>query len=264
MPPCAPSHPLELRIFGGPSTVVQGREARLALKRAAALLWPDADEPQGRKRLRRLIYTIEDTLGAKLLAADGDGIALLAQAVRIDALEFARFADARWPPRPSASPAWPTPAHGSSARRPLMQEISFGLAAFDNWLQAVSIEHEHPLSRLLERLVDALGRRGDLAAALPLAEVLVAVIWAPNCTASTCPRSSCIGAAIARFASRRANTLPGRSPARCGNRSRAPTISGCAAIEHPCCGPSRSSPGHDRVALGSARIPSRAPGSVSP
>jgi len=83
---------LELRIFGGPSTVVQGREARLALKRAAALLWPDADESQGRTRLRRLIYTIEDTLGAKLLAADEDGIALLAQAVRIDALEFARFA----------------------------------------------------------------------------------------------------------------------------------------------------------------------------
>ena len=43
----------------------------------AALLWPDADEVQGRTRLRRLIYTIEDALGAKFLSADSDGIALI-------------------------------------------------------------------------------------------------------------------------------------------------------------------------------------------
>jgi pimeloyl-ACP methyl ester carboxylesterase/DNA-binding SARP family transcriptional activator len=195
MPSRAPSHPLELQVFGVPSTLVQGREARLPLKRAAALmaylgfnpgpvprshlaalLWPDADEVQGRTRLRRLIYTIEDALGAKFLSADSDGIALPAQAVRIDALEFAQFAR-----RAVATAAFDERCVADAcawierARRPLMQGIRFDSAAFDDWLKAVSIEHEHLLARLLERLIDALGRRGDFATALPLTEALVAL-----------------------------------------------------------------------------------------
>ena len=43
------------------------------------------------------------------------------------------------------------------ARHPLMQGISFGSEIFDDWLKAASIEHEHLLARLLERLIDALG-----------------------------------------------------------------------------------------------------------
>ena len=72
----SPSPALELQVFGVPTAVVQGRETRLPLKRAvallaylafntgpvprahlAAMLWPDADEAQGRTRLRRLVYT---------------------------------------------------------------------------------------------------------------------------------------------------------------------------------------------------------------
>ena len=96
----SPSPALELQVFGVPVTVAQGRETRLALKRAvallaylafnpgpvprahlAAMLWPDAGEAQGRTRLRRLVYTIEDAVGGRILSSDNDGLALLAQTV---------------------------------------------------------------------------------------------------------------------------------------------------------------------------------------
>src|SRR4051812_43974835 len=93
------------------SATVQGHETRLPLKRAlallaylafnsgpvprahlAAVLWPDADETQGRTRLRRLLYTIENAVGARILSADNDALALDAQTVQTDALRFAQFA----------------------------------------------------------------------------------------------------------------------------------------------------------------------------
>src|SRR5512143_3013708 len=101
----SPSPALELQVFGVPNTVVQGREARLPLKRAvallaylafntgpvprahlAAMLWPDAGEAQGRTRLRRLVYTIEHALGGRILSSDNDCLALDAPTVEIDAL----------------------------------------------------------------------------------------------------------------------------------------------------------------------------------
>ena len=191
----SPSPALELQVFGVPMTVVQGRETRLPLKRAvallaylafnkgpvprahlAAMLWPDADEARARTRLRRLAYTLEDAVGGRILSSDNDCLALVAQTVEIDALRFARFA------RSAVAAAtfdentleqarqWVV-----RARRPLMQGIAFGSEVFDDWLKAVSIEHEHLLARLLERLIDALGRRSEFASALDLAEVLVAL-----------------------------------------------------------------------------------------
>jgi pimeloyl-ACP methyl ester carboxylesterase/DNA-binding SARP family transcriptional activator len=186
---------LELQVFGVPVAVVPGRDTRLALKRAlallaylgmnagpvprahlAAMLWPLANEAQGRTRLRRLVYTIEHAAGGKVLSADHDGLALLAPTVEIDALNFARFAR-----RAVATATLDDDAVTQArqwverARRPLMQGIAFGSDAFDDWLAAASIEHEHLLARLLERLIDALGARGEFAAALDLADVLVAL-----------------------------------------------------------------------------------------
>jgi DNA-binding SARP family transcriptional activator len=95
-----PAVPLELQVFGVPMLVAQGREARLPLKRAAALLvylafnagpvprghlaallWPDADEAKGRTRLRRLVYTIEEAVGDRIISADDDCLALVPQKV---------------------------------------------------------------------------------------------------------------------------------------------------------------------------------------
>jgi pimeloyl-ACP methyl ester carboxylesterase/DNA-binding SARP family transcriptional activator len=186
---------LELQVFGVPVAVVQGRETRLPLKRAvallaylgfntgpvprahiAALLWPDADEARGRTRLRRLVYTIEDALGGRVLSSDNDCLALAAQNVEIDALRFAHFAR-----RAVATTTFDENTLAEArqwvvrARRPMMQGIAFGSEIFDDWLKAASLEHEHLLARLLERLIDALGSGSEFAAALDFAEVLIAL-----------------------------------------------------------------------------------------
>lgn len=186
---------LELQVFGVPVTFVQGRKTRLPLKRAVALLaylgfnagpvprahlasmlWPDANEARGRTRLRRLVYTMEEALGGQFLSSDNECLALAAQNVEIDALRFAQFSR-----RAVATTTFDehtlTQARQwvARARRPLMQGIAFGSELFDDWLQAATIEHEHLLARLLERLIDALGKGGNFAAALDLAEVLIAL-----------------------------------------------------------------------------------------
>lgn len=192
--PSRPHSPaLELQVFGAPVALVQGLETRLPLKRAiallaylglntgpvprahlAAMLWPDTDESQGRTRLRRLVYTIEEELGSNVLASDSERLALMAQTVGIDALRFAEFAR-----RAVSTSAFDESTLSEArqwivrARRPLLQGIAFGSDLFDDWLKALSIEHENLLARLLERVVDALGRRGEFAPALELAEVLV-------------------------------------------------------------------------------------------
>lgn len=192
--PRAPS--FELRVFGVPVAFVHGRETRLSLKRAvallaylafnavpvprehlAAMLWPDADEARARTRLRRLTYTIADALGEKILSSDNDCLALdVHHVVEIDSLRFAHFAR-RAVATATFDESTLKEAHQwvVRARRPLMQGIAFGSEIFDDWLKAVSIEHEHLLARLLERLIDALGHRGDFAAAMELAEVLVSL-----------------------------------------------------------------------------------------
>ena len=191
----SPSPALELQVFGVPTVVVEGRETRLPLKRAvallaylslntgpvprahlAAMLWPDADEAPGRTRLRRLVYTIEDAVGGKILSSDNDCLALIAQTVEIDALRFTQFAR-----RAVATVSFDENALAAArqwvvrARRPLMQGIAFGSEIFDDWLKAASIEHDHLLARLLERLIDALGRQREFPPALDLAEVLLAL-----------------------------------------------------------------------------------------
>lgn len=188
-----PMSALELQVFGVPALVVKGRETRLSLKRAvallaylsfnagpvprtdlAAMLWPEADETVGRTRLRRLVYNIEDVVGRGILESENDCLALMARPVEVDALRFAQFA------RRAVEAATFDEGILAEARKwvararcPLLQGISFGSEAFDDWLLAASIEHEHLLARLLERTIDALGTRREFATALDLAEILI-------------------------------------------------------------------------------------------
>jgi pimeloyl-ACP methyl ester carboxylesterase/DNA-binding SARP family transcriptional activator len=190
-----PSPALELQVFGAPVTFVQGRETRLPLKRAvallaylafnkgpvprahlAAVLWPDAAEAQARARLRRLVYTTEEAMGGRIFSSENDCLALMAQTVQVDALQFTDFAR-RAVAAATLDENTLTEAcqWAVRARRPLMQGIAFGSDILDDWLKAVSIEHDHLVARLLERLIDVLGKRSDLAPALDLAEALIAL-----------------------------------------------------------------------------------------
>ncbi|WP_431096221.1 alpha/beta fold hydrolase [Polaromonas aquatica] len=187
--------PLALQVFGVPMITVQGHEARLPLKRAAALLaylafnagpvprthlatvlWPDADEATGRTRLRRLVYTIEEAVGERVISPDDDCLALVPQRLETDALRFMDFAR-----RAIALATLDEDALAEAgrwvvrARQPLMHGVAFGSGVFDDWLQATSIECERLLARLLERMIDELGRRNDVAQALDLAEVLISL-----------------------------------------------------------------------------------------
>ncbi|WP_425195265.1 alpha/beta fold hydrolase [Polaromonas sp.] len=194
MPSHPPSPALQLQVFGAPLALVQGRETPLPLKRAVALLaylafntgpvprahlatvlWPDTDETRGRARLRRLIYTIEGAVGCRIFSSDNDCLALMARMVEIDALRFTHFArEAVAAATLDDNALIEASQWVERARRPLLQGITFGSDIFDDWLKASSIEHERLLARLLERLIDALGQRSDLAPALDLAEVLIA------------------------------------------------------------------------------------------
>ena len=195
MPTRRASPSLELQVFGVPAAIVQGREVALALQRGvallaylgfnsgpvprahlASLLWPDADEPLGRTRLRRLVWTLESALARKVVAADDASLWLVRGAVDIDALRFARFARQAVAAQDfddglvAEARQWI-----ARVRRPLLQGIAFDSGAFDDWARSIALEHERLLSRLLEGLLDALGRRGEFAPALELAEVLVAL-----------------------------------------------------------------------------------------
>lgn len=142
----------------------------------AAMLWPDASEAQGRTRLRRLIYTIEDAVGGEILASENDGLALVPVSVEVDALRFTQFAR-----RAVSAPQLDQEMLAQArqwvvhARRPLLQNITFGSEAFDDRLAAASLDHEHLLARLLDRMIDELGRKREFATALEVAEALIAL-----------------------------------------------------------------------------------------
>jgi len=188
-----PPAPVALRAIGTPGAAVGGAASRLHLKRGwallaylswhrtpvprghlASLLWPDADESTGRTRLRRLMHTTAEVLGAEVFSAEADAVSMQGHGVTVDALDFARVAR-QWVAEATLDDGalamaqdWAERAQGA-----LLQGVSFGSDPFDDWVRAIQIEHDHLLSRLLERLVKEHARRDSTDAALQCAEALV-------------------------------------------------------------------------------------------
>lgn len=189
----SPSSVLHLQVLGVPTATVHGEAARLPLQRAVALLaylafheqpvprahlagllWPEVDETQARTRLRRLLYKIDEAIGTKVLTATGELLSLAPQAVAVDALQFMQHAREAVAAQSLEGRALEEARQWvARARRPLLEGVAFGSGPFDDWLMARQIELQRLLARLLERLVDALGARGELAQAIDFAEALV-------------------------------------------------------------------------------------------
>lgn len=183
---------VHLDCFGAPALRVDGRDCRVSLRRGLALLaylafnrapvprsylswllWPDADEPTARARLRRLAYQLEDATGTRLFAGDGDTLSLRDGALRVDAIEFANAA--RGEVAGSASTVQVPDQLLERAFLPLLHGIELESSEFEDWRRARSLEHEHLLARLLAHRVEAMSAEGRAAAALPWAERMIAL-----------------------------------------------------------------------------------------
>lgn len=175
--------------MGSPRVERDGRETPLALKRGAALLavlalspaavprahlvnllWPDADDATARTRLRRLIYTLETSLGHDLFEAAGDALSLRADAAQIDVREVVRLArgalaGAGGGAHDAAAPRWI-----GAASAPLLHGLEFGSDTFDAWLRTQRLELERLLTRWFAQRSVALQHAGDVDAAIDAVE----------------------------------------------------------------------------------------------
>ena len=176
--------PLRLQMFGVPALTDTDGRVRLALKRGyallaylalagrplprehlAALLWPDADEDRARTRLRRLLYQVEDLCGRDLLETREGSVSIAQGALACDAVEFRRMAQLLVG---GGTPGLPLPelhAQALAACEPLLQGLSFGSDAFEDWVAAQRIEHQHLLARALTRIAELQRAAGELAEA---------------------------------------------------------------------------------------------------
>lgn len=176
----------QLKLMGSPRIGREGRDTPLALKRGAALLavlalspapvpraqlvhllWPDSGDATGRTRLRRLIYTLEDSLGRDLFDSTADALSLRAADVQVDVREMLRIARAAVAGETAGDDA----THWiDAAWSPLLHGLEFGSDAFDAWLRAQRQEIERLLARWLAQRSVALHRSGDTEAAIDAVE----------------------------------------------------------------------------------------------
>jgi pimeloyl-ACP methyl ester carboxylesterase/DNA-binding SARP family transcriptional activator len=185
---------LELSLFGSPRVVAGKLPLRLSLRRSyallsylaleqrpmprehvAKLLWPSAEVPIGRARLRRVIYQTEEMCGRDLFEIHEDTIALSAEAVHCDASEFLRVARSVIAGVVPDVPAPGVEAMAVAACSTLMDGLHCESEEFDDWVRTQRVEHEHLLCRLLARLTDQQRAQRRYEAAIDTVERLLRI-----------------------------------------------------------------------------------------
>jgi len=178
----------QLKLMGSPRVGRDGHDTPLALKRGAALLavlalspaavprahltnllWPDASDATARTRLRRLIYTIEQSLGSELFEVAGDALSLRGDAVQVDVREIVRSARGALAGE-SRGDAATMQRWVDAAASPLLHGLEFGSDTFDAWLREQRLELERLLARWFAQRGAALQRDGDIEAAIDAVE----------------------------------------------------------------------------------------------
>ena len=130
--------------------------------RVVALLWPELDEPTGRRNLRRELARLRDAGAAEALHVDGDMLALAA-AVACDAHRFHEALDAGR--HEDALSHWRgLPADGLTLD---------DAAAFDDWLAAERVRLQGAYRRALEASATAHEAQGHYELALLRVEQLL-------------------------------------------------------------------------------------------
>lgn len=188
----SPAPPLRLHAFGVPVLADTTGPVRLALKRGyallaylalegrpvprehlATLLWPQADADTGRTRLRRLLYQVEDLCGRDLLETRDGSTAIAPGALSCDAAEFRAMAQRLvGGGTPGLTPEQ-LDQRAAAACEPLLDGLSFGSEAFDDWLALQRVEHQHLLMRALTRITEMHRAAGSPAQAAVTAEQLL-------------------------------------------------------------------------------------------
>ncbi|HVT52649.1 MAG TPA: BTAD domain-containing putative transcriptional regulator [Dongiaceae bacterium] len=142
----------EIRLLGSPRFEIAGQDQPLPEKayvlvailawaggrhvprsQIRTILWADSDRDKANASLRQLvarIHRVEQTAGIALLSIDGEAVGLTPDC-RVDYADFLSVLDA-----PAGSVAQGCAALADLWRGPLLEGISFGEAALDEWLDA--------------------------------------------------------------------------------------------------------------------------------
>ncbi len=180
-----------VRLFGPPSLERAGRRVEVDTRKAlallaylaladrpvsraalAALLWPDYDQKRAAANLRRTLWSLNRALGAGLVEADNDVVALATGPdLRIDVVEFRRLLlrtrrHGHAAAEPCAECRGLLAAAADLARGDFLEGLTLQDAVeFDDWQSLTTADLRNSLADCLRRLVTAHSAAGDRQAA---------------------------------------------------------------------------------------------------
>ena len=160
---CADGQALPLRTHKALGLLLLALEGPQPRSRLSAWLWPELQERDARRNLRRELARLRQAGGAGALRIDGDRLSL-APGVDCDLVRFEATLDAQQPEQALA--------HWTGSLADGLQVE--GAPAFEDWLAAQRTRLATPRQRAQQQAAAAAEARGDLEAALTLVLALLA------------------------------------------------------------------------------------------